>query len=735
MSRARSRGWVRPIWTARKSSSCGPMPRLAYAVLAVGTFAFYGSLAWTPWDNPSWGEDIAWVDLGKLEGVDSLRITGGEVFLETDDAGKRRLVFRCTDPQGNGTIAFPAGDGAKDLSGFRFVAAALRNTGNEPLRVQLSARATAPKGRSLSRSYELQPGEEVLLRLTLRRTVPESLSGVFFGMRGFPALMDPERGIDVSRIIEVSVGLRGARGGSGLIIEGIEAREPFQPPDCLSGDRSGLFPLIDSFGQYRHADWVGKTKSVEDLRSQLALEFEELEKYPGPGNWNQYGGWTAGPQLEATGHFRVEKYGDRWWLVDPAGRLFWSHGVDCVRVFEAITPLDDRRHWFEELPEKDSPLGQFYGRASWAPHGYYQNKGTYETYCFFGANLFRKYGEEWRTRFAELTHRRLRSWGLNTIGNWSDPAIYHLGKTPYVVTANTRGPRIEGSSGYWGKFPDPFAEEFDFTLKRDLDRHRATSAQDPWCLGFFVDNELSWGDEFSLAIAALQSPPEQPAKKAFLEYLRSRYDSIDRLNAAWGTKYDSWEALRMSTEAPDRTKAAEDLGTFYTQIAEEYFRRCREAVKSVAPAKLYLGCRFAWGNPRATRAAAKYCDVVSFNRYDITLRQFRLPEGLDCPVIVGEFHFGALDRGMFHTGLQETADQQDRAEAYRRYVLSGLSHPTIVGTHWFQLTDQATTGRGDGENYQIGFLDVCDRPYGELVAASRWIGEQMYVIRAGSASK
>ena len=34
--------------------------------------------------------------------------------------------------------------------------------------------------------------------------------------------------------------------------------------------------------------------------------------------------------------------------------------------------------------------------------------------------------------------------------------------------------------------------------------------------------------------------------------------------------------------------------------------------------------------------------------------------------------------------------------------------------------------RGDGEAYQIGFVDVCDRPYPELIRAARAIGETMY---------
>ena len=53
----------------------------------------------------------------------------------------------------------------------------------------------------------------------------------------------------------------------------------------------------------------------------------------------------------------------------------------------------------------------------------------------------------------------------------------------------------------------------------------------------------------------------------------------------------------------------------------------------------------------------------------------------------------------------------------------------LVGTHWFQYGDQATTGRGDGENYQIGFLDICDTPYTETIQAARQVGATMYQRR------
>ena len=151
----------------------------------------------------------------------------------------------------------------------------------------------------------------------------------------------------------------------------------------------------------------------------------------------------------------------------------------------------------------------------------------------------------------------------------------------------------------------------------------------------------------------------------------------------------------------------------------------------MAPKNLYLGCRFAWANDRAVRAAARYCDVISFNLYRDSVADFRLPEGIEKPVIIGEFHFGALDRGLFHPGLRPVTDQRERGRAYARYVRGALANPCLVGTHWFQYFGQATTGRGDGENYQNGFVDVCDTPYPETVTACREVGYGLYRLRAG----
>lgn len=618
---------------------------------------------------------------------------------------------------------------AWDLSPFGFVVAEVRNAGTTPARIglRLDSPASSKKPVMIQTHLELAPGQAGKLRLNLSRKMPDDAAKKLFGMRGYPGGYQERKdvGVDASQITRFDLFVAEPKADS--VVELLSIRAEGRPSLALPNDPEKWFPLIDRFGQYSHADWPGKIHSEADFAARRAGEDADLKKNPCPAEWDQYGGWKAGPKLDATGRFRVARHEGKWWLVDPEGRLFWSHGIDCIRM-DNSTPITDRKHYFAELPDPKGPMGRFFGKAAWAPHGYYEGK-KYETFNFIGLNLLRKYGDDWWNQSREHAHLRLRSWGMNTVANWSDPSLFADHKTPYTPTVHVSAPALEGSAGYWGKFHDVFDPRFREGLRRSMASHK-TEAADPWCLGFFVDNELGWGDELSLAAAALASPAEQPAKRAFLDDLKAKYKTIEAVNAVWGTKHASWDALAQSREVPDRKKAHDDLAAFATRTAETYFRECRAAVKEASPDALYLGCRFAWANERAVRAAAKYCDIVSYNLYRDSIAEFRLPDGVDMPLIVGEFHFGALDRGMFHTGLRPVENQDARAKAYANYVRGALAHPNFVGTHWFQYGDQATTGRGDGENYQIGFVDTADTPYAETIAACREVGYAMYRLRA-----
>jgi hypothetical protein len=101
------------------------------------------------------------------------------------------------------------------------------------------------------------------------------------------------------------------------------------------------------------------------------------------------------------------------------------------------------------------------------------------------------------------------------------------------------------------------------------------------------------------------------------------------------------------------------------------------------------------------------------------------------PVIIGEFHFGALDRGLDATGIRGVENQRERGIAYRRYMHRAASHPMCLGAHYFILYDQAYLGRFDGENYQIGIMDVCSRPYEEFLEGIIKANSEIYKVADG----
>ena len=175
------------------------------------------------------------------------------------------------------------------------------------------------------------------------------------GMRGYPT---HERKVDPANITQLLFFVTQPAADHVFEIDNIFAAGSMQTVDAKT-----FIPFIDEFGQFMHRDWPGKTHSVGELVDGRKTENEDIAAHPGPADRNQYGGWTAGPKLKATGAFRVEKFNGKWWLIDPEGRLFWSHGIDCVGSGNA-TPITDRRDYYAKLPNANSPLARFYGTGS-----------------------------------------------------------------------------------------------------------------------------------------------------------------------------------------------------------------------------------------------------------------------------------------------------------------------------------------------------------------------------------
>ena len=496
--------------------------------------------------------------------------------------------------------------------------------------------------------------------------------------------------------------------------------ENFMTP-TTSMSKENFFPFIDEFGQYVHEDWPAKIHSAADLKANLIKEQKQLNQTKRPQQWNRYGGWANGPKLKATGNFRTEKVDGKWYFVDPDGRLFWSHGVDVLSKFNDGMRVTDREDWYVSVPDKTKTFQP-------------------TDYC-----LKLKYGsDDYGQAYYPNLNRRLMNWGMNSIGNWARYELMDLGKTPYTLQLtdyNWGWPKIQGAKR---KFYDVWDERYvngmqSLVAKRAKENPIFTkSLTDPMCIGYFIDNELDFGNRGRqvLVDSMLKSPATQAAKVTFIDSLKVKYQAIEQLNDKWETRYTSWDQMLESTTVPTSDGYREDSDVFFVKTVERYFEICRDVIKSIAPHRLYLGCRFISTDavrPVLYEASKKYCDVLTVNVYAHSIANFPLESFPDMPVLIGEFHFGANSvngRGMFHVGLCSTGiTQADRALAYTRFVQGALVHPNIVGTHWFQYRDQPLTGRGDGEAYQIGFVDVADTPYEEICKAAREIGESMYRYR------
>ena len=638
----------------------------------------------------------------------------GDSLVITD----RFLVVNFAPDKYGSAIAIRPSNGFWNASDYRFVRCEIENPGKEPQLVELGfGKYDLTLGGTI-----VPPGVKKTLKAVIYRNHhPAHIDSLFTVMHGKPdGTLRSWMKSTVDSIEYIKLLFPESKAGSSVKIGKIWFEDPYvlYSKNKL---REKFYPFIDKYGQINFREWAGKIHNDTDLTDFDKMEQADLNAHPQSVEWNKYGGWEKGPQLTATGRFRVQKYEGKWWFVDPDGKLFWSNGFDCVEFGrETKTLISGREKYFESLPATESPEAKLYSSSHWSEEG--------KKWLSFNAlNLFRKYGEQWDSISNEKIHQRMHSWGFNTIGNWSDSEIYLKRKTPYILTFNTMKT---------GGIPDPYVEGFQEDLLKMV-RSRVEELNDTWCIGAFIDNELPWGQNWkpnTIAERIQRAPETLPAKIAFMDMMKKKYKTITKLNGAWGTTFFDWKQFLSNKNMIQG--ASNDMKEFMNEFANLYFFCCRNAIKKSDPDLLYLGSRIDLhfypkdsSSNYIINAAARYCDVVSFNRYRYTCAELIPPDGGDYPLIIGEYHSGSLETGLLQPGLRYSADQNERAELFEFYLSSAIKNPYIIGAHWFQLVDQSATGRGDGENYQSGFLTVGDLPQQEMIDKSREIAHKMYTLR------
>lgn len=396
----------------------------------------------------------------------------------------------------------------------------------------------------------------------------------------------------------------------------------------------------------------------------------------------------AAVALASPHRFTITHSHGQSWFVDPSGHRFLSLGV-CV-----VDQGTQKKEYTEKNP-------------SYASYLYYPDTHTWATDVI----------------------GRLQRWGFNTIGAWSDLKDLKTVATKglYYMPVLHMG---SGAGAPWVDMWDP--KVIDLMDKIARDQILALKG-DQRVVGYFSDNEMGWW-EGALFDWGWKAKPGSGTRTRLVDTLRSSY-------------HGSWRAFRKDFVAPGST-SFHDLAVknrawlrpgghgmaavqrYIAVLADRYYSLCKASIRRYDPQALYLGDRYISNfYPEVAKQAGKYVDVLSTNLnadwFDGTFAHFYLPELerlTHKPILISEYYVAAKENRTGNkndsSGFPVVQTQAQRAAVFAIQTRFFLEHSYVVGAHWFQYYDEPKNGRGDGENYDMGLVDVKNQPYSELTSVS-----------------
>lgn len=418
---------------------------------------------------------------------------------------------------------------------------------------------------------------------------------------------------------------------------------------------------------------------------------------------------------KATGFFRVEQAPDgAWRFVTPGGHGFFMAGNNGPA----------------------QPRGDYSRAAGCAPY-----TRTIET----------KYAN--KEMWAQQALSRMLTWNFNTVTSWIVPAyeplthrglavlqVQIIGRTFAGHAANSES-NLYDNVKYKGEFPNVFSPEFAKHCRAYAARHMAPYKDDPWIIGWCLDNELCWRgavehDGYARAGTGMFDlvttlPVTHSARQALDGFLKER-------------------GLEGVTNV-----SAEVKQDFLRLVARRFFETACSAVREADPNHLILGCRFAGFRSTpdvAIEECGRVCDAISVNSYPPANLEKRFVRAgwrdkrdwnvlmdenyaiAKKPFIITEWAYRAADAGLPNTygAGQICKTQSDRAASAELFARVMIGRKDIIGYSHFRWVDQPKDGRGrqpGGEDSNYGLVNEDDVPYRELTEMFSRVQGDLYDLR------
>lgn len=326
--------------------------------------------------------------------------------------------------------------------------------------------------------------------------------------------------------------------------------------------------------------------------------------------------------------------------------------------------------------------------------------------------------------WAATIRERLLKWGFNHLGAWH---FYEeeIG-LPYI--ANLDLGRL--SRALWF---DAFDPALPALVKDWAERLTAPHRQRGLRIGYFPDNEVGWWNT-TLFEFYLSKEWQNHTKRLLWQLLYDRYEGKwqdllqDWVPSGTIVSYKSLRNAGAVLKIRPGGAGIKLINEFTYLCAQRYYKLVHEALRAADPGALIFSDRLPiYYSQDAVRAMAPYVDVIAAN-YDLDGPDgwvaYYFFEGLAAlagkPVLVSEFFCAAMENrsGNKNAGhLLKVPTQTERAMAVQQALRNFARYPHIIGTHWFQYYDEPRGGRSDGEDYNMGLVDIYDQPYEEVVAS------------------
>ena len=344
-----------------------------------------------------------------------------------------------------------------------------------------------------------------------------------------------------------------------------------------------------------------------------------------PPELSEYGGRLS-EQYPATGFFRTQKVGSRWWLIDPKGH-----------------------------PQIRMALNAVYRRT--------RSSGVGALPPEIQAHVRAEGGALWTAETVDL----LRDLGVNSLGRWSEDDVFkETGhRVPYVTSLHfmasfgeSLGVTYEkyGHRGYRDNVIPVFHPDFPDFCNAYAKERAAPLADDPYLVGHYTDNEM-------------------PVPRKLLQVTLN----LDPNNAGLRPNRDTaweWFRERRGDDATVDDVTPEDGEAYLGLVYDRYYEVTTAALRRHDPNHLIIGTRLHGAGPKivpVVEAAGRHIDVISFNAYGYwnvpTDLMAMWGETTGRPFIVSEFCIKGADSGLDNQkgAGWDVRTQHDRGVWYQNF--------------------------------------------------------------------